>query len=168
MTENVAFPVIAAALLLAGSATAAEPFDWSGTYEGFVVCDDITAGAGGTFGLPMTLAIAQTEDRVDARNTVAVDPSEAASDTVFRGKVMASVAGDMVSGYLEACEATFPHKEMIRIFPAGTGRQPFGFAADTVFVSEAVPGEEGKLVVESCKWSLKRTSTERPSFDPCP
>jgi hypothetical protein len=159
---------IAALTVLATAAAAGEPFDWTGTYQGFVACDDVTAGAGGSFGVQMTLEIVQTGERIDARNTVEVVPSQGASHTLYRGRAMTSSAGDTVSGYIEACDATFPHKEMVRIFPASIDREPFGVAADTVFVSEAVPGEEGKLVAESCKWSLKRTSTERPSFDRCP
>lgn len=116
----------------------------------------------------MILEVVQTDDRIDARNTVEVAPSLPPSHTLFRGGVMASPAGHTVSGYVEACDATFPHEEMARIFPASTDREPFGFAAATIFVSQAVPGEEGKLVAESCKWSLTRTSTERPSFEPYP
>ena len=154
--------------VIATAAAAGEPFDWTGTYRGFVVCDDVTAGAAGSFGASMILEIVQTGDQIDARNTVEVAPSQPPSHTLFRGRVMTSPAGDTVSGYVEVCDATFPHKEMARIFPASTDRDPFGFAADTIFVSQAVPGEEGSLVVESCKWSLKRTSTEKPSFEPCP
>jgi uncharacterized cupredoxin-like copper-binding protein len=158
---------IAISLMLTTAAAADEAFDWSGSYEGFVVCDDVTAGAGGAFGLPMSLTIVQSGDRIDAQNTVQVTPSGQASHTLFRGRVAADAAGDTVSGYLEACDATFAHKELIRIFPTATTRMPFAFAADTVFVSEAVPGEAGKLVVESCKWSLKRVATNSPDFAPC-
>jgi hypothetical protein len=108
---------LATLALLGGAAQAAERFDWTGTYEGFVVCDDVTAGAGGTFGLPMTVAIIQTGDRIDTRNSVQVDPSQDAAHTLFRGKVMSDPSGDTVSGYLEVCGATFPHKELTRIFP---------------------------------------------------
>lgn len=158
---------VAIFLMATMAAAADDAFDWSGSYEGFVVCDDITAGAGGAFGLPMSLTIVQSGDRIDARNTVYVTPSGEASHTLFRGRVAADAAGDTVSGYLEACDSTFAHKELIRIFPTATTRAPFGFAADTVFVSEAVPGEEAKLVVESCKWSLMRVPTETPDFTPC-
>jgi hypothetical protein len=116
----------------------------------------------------MTFAIVQTGDRIDARNTVEVDPSQDASHTVFRGWAIASAAGDWVSGYLEVCDSSFPHDEMIRIFPASTTAETFSFAADTVFAAEAVPGMGENLVVESCKWSLARTSIELPSFEPCP
>jgi hypothetical protein len=159
---------ITAAIALSTAAAAAEPFDWTGTYEGFVVCDNIAGGIASTFGRPMTLAIAQSGDRIDARNTVDVDPSQDASYTVFRGRAIAGATGDWVSGYLEVCDSSFPHDEMIRIFPASTGAETFSFAADTVFVAEVVPGMGENLVVESCKWSLTRTSTERPSFESCP
>ena len=156
-----------AAIMLSAAATAAEPFDLTGTYEGFVVCDNVTGGIAGAFGRPMTFAIVQTGDRIDARNTVEVDPSQEASFTVFRGRAMAGAAGNWVSGYLEVCDSSFPHDEMIRIFPASTTAETFSFAADTVFVSDAVPSMGENLVVESCRWSLTRTSTEKPSFVPC-
>jgi hypothetical protein len=158
----------AAAIALSAAAMAAERFDLTGSYEGFVVCDNVTGGIASTFGRPMTFAIVQTGDRIDARNTVEVDPSQDASHTVFRGWAIASAAGDWVSGYLEVCDSSFPHDEMIRIFPASTTAETFSFAADTVFAAEAVPGMGENLVVESCKWSLARTSIELPSFEPCP
>ena len=100
----------------------------------------------------MAMEIVQSGDRIDMRNTVVVDPSGPESHTLFRGRVAAD-AGGAVAGYAEACGGTFPHKELVRIFPASPSREPFSFAADTVFVSEAVPGVGDKLVVESCKWA---------------
>jgi len=158
----------APALVLIAATAQAAAFDWTGTYEGFVVCDDVAAGNGGHFGQPMTMKIVQSGDRIAAHNTVHVDSAGNASHTLFRGKVMADAAGDTVSGFVEVCDGTFAHKELVRIFPASTKQSPFGFAADTVFVSEVVPGEAGKLVVESCKWSLQRVSTQKPDFQPYP
>lgn len=156
----------AALLALSPPALAAEAFSWSGTYEGFFVCDDVTDGAGGTFGRAMTMAVVQSENRIDMRNTVAVDPAGPPSHTTFTGRV-ATGPGGAVSGYLEACASTFPHREMIRLAPASPARQPFGFTADTIFVSDAVPGVHG-LVVESCRWSLTRVSAEVAAFQRCP
>lgn len=53
-------------------ATAAD-FTLTGTYEGFFVCDDVTDGQGGAFGRAMTMEVVQSGDRIDMRNTVAVD-----------------------------------------------------------------------------------------------
>jgi hypothetical protein len=158
--------VIAVVLASTAAVAAEDSSSLTGTYQGFFVCDDVTDGAGGGFGRAMTMEVVQSGERVDMRNTVAVDPSGPPSQTVFRGHVAAAPGDGSVSGYVEACDSTFPHKELIRIFPASPARQPFGFAADTVFVSDAVPGVHG-LVAESCKWSLERVSTETPTFKPC-
>ncbi len=161
-------PMLGAVLLGAAvlPATAAD-FTLTGTYEGFFVCDDVTGGQGGAFGRAMTMEVVQSGDRIDMRNTVAVDASGPESHSLYRGLVAADADGS-VSGYVEACGGTFPHKELVRIFPASPSRAPFSFAADTVFVSEAVPGVGDKLVVESCKWALTRVSTETPRFEACP
>ena len=146
---------------------AAAEFSLTGSYQGFFVCDDVTDGEAGGFGRAMAMEIVQSGDRIDMRNTVAVDPSGPESHTLYRGRVAAD-AGGAIAGYAEVCGGTFPHKELVRIFPASPSREPFSFAADTVFVSDAVPGVGAKLVVESCKWALTRVSTETPQFEPCP
>jgi hypothetical protein len=156
---------LAAAFLPAVPASAAE-FSLTGTYEGFFVCDHIVGGAGGGFGRAMTMEIVQTGDVIAMRNTVKVDPTGPESHTLFRGRVAVD-AGGAISGYAEVCGGTFPHKELVRIFPASPSRAPFSFAADTVFVAETVPSIGDKLVVESCKWALTRVSAEVPKFEAC-
>jgi hypothetical protein len=153
----------------AGSAAlAADAFSLTGTYEGFFVCDNVADGVSGGFGRPMTMEVLQTGDRIDMQNTVALEASGPPSQTRFRGRLAAAASGGgVVAGYAEVCDATFPHKEMVRIFPVSPARQPFSFAADTVFVADSVPGMSG-LVVESCKWSLTRVSTDTPRFKACP
>jgi hypothetical protein len=159
---------IDAALLASAVAPAlADDFTLTGTYQGFVVCDDVTGGEGGAFGRAMTMDVVQTGDAIAMRNTVAVDPAGPASHTLYRGRVAQDAAG-AVSGYAEACGGTFPHKELVRIAPASPSRAPFNFAADTIFVSDAVPGVGGKLVAETCKWALTRVSTETPEVEVCP
>jgi len=162
---HIIMPCGAIVLAAVAPATAAD-FSLTGTYDGFFVCDHIAGGAGGGFGRAMTMEIVQTGDRIALRNTVKVDPAAPESHTLYRGRVVAG-AGGSISGYAEVCGGSFPHKELVRIFPASPSRDPFSFAADTVFVSEAVPGAGDKLVVESCKWALARVSTEVPEFDAC-
>jgi hypothetical protein len=157
---------LGAVLMAAAPATAAD-VSLTGTYEGFFVCDHIAGGEAGGFGRAMTMEVVQTGDRIAMRNTVKVDPAAPESHTLYRGRVAADAAGS-ISGYAEVCGGTFPHKELVRIFPASPSREPFSFAADTVFVSEAVPGIGDKLVVESCKWALTRVSPETPEFEACP
>jgi hypothetical protein len=151
---------------LAGQPALAADVSLTGTYEGFFVCDDVTGGAPGSFGRAMTMDIVQTGDAIAMRNTVAVDPSGPESHTLYRGRV-AIGEGGALSGYAEACGGTFPHQELVRIVPASPSRAPFSFAADTIFVSDAVPGVGDKLVVESCKWALTRVSTEMPEVEAC-
>jgi len=159
---------LAAAVALGPSATqAADAFSLTGTYQGFFVCDNVTNGVSGGFGRAMTMEVVQTGDRIDMQNSVVVAASGPPSQTTFRGRLVAAAPGDgVVAGYAEVCRSTFPHKELVRIFPVSPARQPFSFAADTVFVSEAVPGMSG-LVVEGCKWALTRVSTEMPQFKVC-
>jgi len=140
-------------LALAAGAAEAGEFAWSGTYSGSFVCDDVTDGEAGSLAAGKIIKLRQTGDRIDLFTESVIDPAVGASTTLYRGRVMASPAGDVVSGYPEACGGSFAHEELVRIFPAATARVPFSFAADTVFVSDAVPGVEGKLVAESCKWS---------------
>jgi hypothetical protein len=158
----------AAVLAMATGAAADAPFSWTGTYDGFFVCDKLTDGVASSIGRAWTMDIVQTGDRIDMATRTVVDPAEGTSTILYRGAVQQSPAGDEVSGYVEFCAGTFAYKELVRIFPATTTGETFGFAADTVFVSQEVPGVEGKLVVESCKWAMRRVSTEAPAFDPCP
>ena len=152
---------------LAALPASAADVSLTGRYQGFFACDDVADGAGGAFGRAMEMEVVQSGDLIAMRNTVAVDASGPPSHTLYRGRVAAD-AGGAISGYAEACGGTFPHEELVRIFPASPSREPFSFAADTVFVSEAVPGMGDKLVVESCKWVLTRVSTEVPQFEACP
>ncbi|MCP4383678.1 MAG: hypothetical protein GY798_20060 [Hyphomicrobiales bacterium] len=160
--------VAATMLAMATGAAGGEPFSWTGTYDGFFACDRLTDGVASSFGRPWTIDIVQTGDRIDMAARAVVDPAEGTSTGLYRGAVQESPSGDTVSGYLEFCTGSFEHKELVRIFPATTTGETFGFAADTVFVSQEAPGVAGKLVVESCKWAMHRVSTEAPAFDPCP
>lgn len=157
----------AVSLAMAIAPAAGADFSLTGTYEGFFVCDHVAGGESGGFGRAMIMDVVQTGDAIAMRNTVAVDPAGPQSHTLFRGRVAAGPGG-AISGYAEVCGGTFPHKELVRIVPASPSRAPFSFAADTVFVAEAVPGIGDKLVVESCKWALTRVSAEVPAFEPCP
>ncbi|MCP4383439.1 MAG: hypothetical protein GY798_18815 [Hyphomicrobiales bacterium] len=158
----------AATLAMANGAAADQTFSWTGTYDGYFACDKLTDGAPSSFGRPWTIDIVQTGDRIDMTTRTLVDPEKGASTILYRGMVRDSPAGDAVSGYVESCEGTFAYQELVRIFPATTTGETFGFAADTVFVSREVPELEGKLVVQSCKWAMRRVSTEAPAFEPCP
>ena len=146
----------------------AEGFSWNGSYEGHFVCDDVTAGVAGGFSRPFKAQIIRNGTDIDLAISAVVDPTAGASPSRYRGKLQETAGGAVMSGYLEVCSGRFAYKEMVRIFPATVSGENFSFAADTIFVTEALPGAEGKLVVESCKWSLKWVSVEAPEFETCP
>ena len=163
------YPVLTALLIsLIAAPAAAEGFSWTGSYEGHFVCDDVTAGAAGGFSRPFEARIIHSGSDIDVAVSAVVEPSVGASPSRYRGKLQETAGGAVMSGYLEVCSGRFEYKEMVRIFPATNTGKTFSFAADTIFVTEALPGADGKLVVEACKWALKRVATETPDFQPCP
>jgi hypothetical protein len=162
--------VVAAGLALpcvSVSARADDPFAWTGSYEGFVTCDDATDGVFATFARPVTARIVQTGDTIVLDLSAVVEASAGVTSTTFRGEVMTDPSGTVSSGYVESCRGSFPHTELARFFPATARTEGFAFSADTIFVSRNVPGEAGRLVVESCRWSLTRISTETPEVGSC-
>ena len=161
--------IIAGGVILAtlGAACADDAFSWTGSYEGMLACDDVTGGEFSTFARSVTASVQQTETEIQLEISAVVDASEGVTSSTYRGGIMYSPAGDVASGYLEACRVSFPYKELVRIFPASVTGETFAFSADTIFVSEAVPGTDDKLIVESCRWSLTRISTETPSLNSC-
>jgi len=162
--------VAAVGLALLGTASARsaeDAFSWTGSYQGFVTCDDATGGVFGTFARPVTAGIVQTGEAIVLDLSVVVESDVGVTSTTFRGEVMSSSAGDVSTGYVESCKGSFPHTELARFFPASTRSEGFAFTADTIFVSKDVPGAAGKLVVESCRWSLVRISTEAPEVGGC-
>ncbi|WP_281929559.1 hypothetical protein [Roseibium album] len=153
-------------LALSNSANAGEAFSWTGSYEGFVACDRVMNGAPSTFGRALALHFVQDGNVLHIATEID-DPSLGNKASLYNGLVMASPAGDFTSGYLEACQSRFPYKELIRIFPASTTSDEFGFSASTVFVTDSLPGAEGALLVENCRWSATRVSREVPKIKKC-
>ncbi len=160
---------ILAAALIAGSAVA-EPFSWDGTYEGHFVCDHVIDGVAGGFSRPFTVMMRQSGDRIDLASQAAVNPSGDDPLSLYRGRLVGTAqaeAGRVMSGYLEVCDPRFPYRELVRLFPATPRAESFTFSAATIFVSDQLPGAEGRLLVESCNWALTRVSSEIPDFEPC-
>ncbi|MES0882569.1 hypothetical protein [Roseibium sp. SCP14] len=152
--------------LCAAPVSAEEPFSWTGSYDGFVVCDHVKNGVPSTFGRALELHFVQEGDVLHIATGID-DPTIGTGTSLYHGLVMSSPDGDFTSGFIESCKSRFPYKELIRIFPAGTQTGKFGFSASTVFVSDSLPGSEGALVVESCRWSATRISTEEPKIQRC-
>ncbi len=155
-------------LALFGGTAGAEPVSWTGTYEGHFVCDHVIGGTAGGFSRSFSAHVRHSGTSIDVETFALISPETKGKPSLYYGKLQETAGGAVTSGYLEACKGRFDYKELVRIFPASSSGGSFSFAADTIFVSEALPGAEGKLVAESCKWALKRTSTEAPEFETCP
>lgn len=156
----------AAALLLCPQMLPAQ--DWSGEYKGYFVCDHVQDGDFSQIGRPLSLKIKQDGNALVAQAEAVVGETDDGSPSLYRGELVSSTAvGDTQAGYLEACTGAFDYKELVRIFPATTGGATFGFAADTIFYTKDLPGLEGQLMIESCKWAMERVSTEVPEINGC-
>ena len=147
-------------------ASAAADFSLTGTYEGSYVCDSVTAGVPSTWARPISVGVAQegTGLRADLGYTDAKELGREFS--VYRGEVAEAPNRSFVTGYLSSCGGTFRAQELVRLFPAATNAKDFEFAADGIWVSSDVPNIPG-LTVQSCKWSVRRVSTEPPTIRPC-
>ncbi|MFN3248728.1 hypothetical protein [Roseibium album] len=158
----------AAALVVADTSMAAaeEAFSWTGSYDGYVVCDHVQDGVPSTFGRAFELHMVQEGDILHIATGID-DPTIGTGASLYHGQVMASPAGDFTSGFIQSCKPRFPYIELIRIFPASTLAEEFSFSASTVFVSDSLPGSEGALVVESCRWSATRNSSGVPKIQRC-
>ena len=159
--------LVALAILvgLAGAANAKE-FSLTGRYKGLYACDSTTGGLPSTWARPMEAAILQDGDKltIDLKYT---DRKELGNEySLYAGQVALSPSGEILSGYFGACGGTFPSKEIARIFPSATGASPFSMSITSVWVSDQVPNMPG-LTVQTCKWSLTRTSIETPAVRPC-
>ena len=164
---DVAVRGVAVSALIAVAGTAqADPFSITGRYEGLYACDSSTAGVPSSWARPMSAAIVQdgTTIRIDLRYTD--EAEEGAEYSLYTGELAAAPDGSFVTGYFAACGGTFPSLELARIFPAATNETAFQFAVDSVWASDEVPNIPG-LTVQSCKWSLRRVSTDTPTVRPC-
>lgn len=156
-----------AMLLVALMATPVAAFSLSGRYEGVVACDSTTAGNASTWGWRIEVLIVQddTDLRVEYKY---IDKAELGAEyTLYNGKAAMSSDGKVVSAYFNACDASFPALELVRMFPSSTASDPFSFTADSVWISDQVPNLPG-LTVQSCRWSLRRVSSKPPRVRSCP
>ncbi len=154
------------ALIIAASPVLAEAPSLTGTYSGAVACERTENGLPGVFLLNLDIRVHQNGDRLDIATWTAEDEAlQRRTASLYAGK--AAVANGQVSGYVAACRPDFEYIETIRILPTASTTEDFSFAADTIFVTEALPGREGHLIVESCRWVMTRTSTEVPEMETC-
>lgn len=144
----------------------AEEFALTGQYEGLYACDSTTAGAPSTWSRPMSAGIVEADGKIaiDLRYT---DKQELGAEySLYEGQIAVSEAHGLLSGYFEACGGSFPSKELARIFPSVIGVDDLSFSVTSVWASDQVPNIPG-LTVQTCKWSLTRTSTDAPKIRRC-
>ncbi|MEM9360395.1 MAG: hypothetical protein AAGB04_29815 [Pseudomonadota bacterium] len=154
------------ALLIVASPVLADDLSLTGTYSGVVACERTENGLPGIFRLDLDIRVRQSGDRLDVATWTAEDEAlQRRTASLYSGKAVA--ANGQVSGYLTACRPDFEYVETIRILPTVKTQADFGFAADTIFVTESLPGREGHLIVESCRWIMTRNSTDVPEMQTC-
>lgn len=154
-------------ILAAIGGSPAAAFSLTGTYTVALACDSTTAGVPWTWGASGKLHIVQDGDVLEAEFKY-TDASELGAEySAYRGSAVTSGDGSLVSGYMEACGGTFAALELVRFFPASTASEPFNFAADSTWVSSAVPNLPG-LTVQACRYSMTRVSTDASTVRSCP
>lgn len=150
------------------SVTAHETSFWTGDYEGYVVCSHVEDNAFGQFLCPFRVRILQDSRNLCEDPVSIVETADAGQPSVYRGKLVVNDTGDIQAGYLEECDARFDYQELVRIFPTTLSAALFGIAADTVFMTKDLPGAEGHLMAEQCRWALTKVSAEAPDIRVCP
>ena len=155
-----------ALLLLATPAVADEVPTLTGSYSGTVACERTEDGRPGVFQLRLDIRIVQEGDRLHMATWTEEDEAlKRRKASLYNGK--AATADGRISGYVSACRPDFAYRETVRILPALATPDGLSFAADTIFVTEALPGREGRLIVESCRWVMERQSAEPPTLERC-
>lgn len=156
-----------AVFILAATPVLADQPSLTGTYSGIVACDRTEEGRPGVFQLKLDIRIQQDGKALHIATWTAEDEAlKRKKPSLYSGK--AAIADGRVSGYAAACRPDFDYIETVRILPALPTKDGLSFIADTIFVTEALPKREGRLIVESCRWVMKRKSAERPKMDRCP
>ncbi|MEM8729980.1 MAG: hypothetical protein AAGF79_08680 [Pseudomonadota bacterium] len=157
---------IVLALMALSTAAGAETPSLTGTYSGIVACDRTDDGRPGVFQLELTIRV--LHDGTDlhlATWTPENEPLARHTPSLYAGKAV--VADGRVSGYAQTCRPDFEYSETLRILPALAEDGGLSFAADTIFVTEALPGREGQLITESCRWVMTRQSAQTPEMETC-
>ncbi|MEM8818728.1 MAG: hypothetical protein AAGE90_04260 [Pseudomonadota bacterium] len=157
---------LGAVLLSPGIAASADEASLTGSYSGIVACDRTEDGRPGVFQLALQIRVLQEGERLHIATWTAEDEAlQRKKPSLYAGK--AAVADGMVSGYARVCRPDFAYEELLRILPARAEGGALSFSADTVFVTEALPGREGSLITESCRWVMVRDSAEPPELERC-
>ena len=143
-------------------------FNLTGTYQGYYVCDSTLDGIPSTWNEVINVSISEIEDPFLPSNRKAffaelnyIAEEELGDQyTLYRGEYATSPSGDILSGYLNSCGATYPALELGRIFPSSTA-DPFGMTITSIWTSSEVPNLPG-LFSQECKWSITRVDNNTP------
>ncbi len=155
-----------ATLLLLATPAYSEEANLTGSYSGVVACDRTDDGRPGAFQLRLNIRVLQDGDRLDIATWTAKDEAlKRRRPSLYTGK--AAIADGRVSGYVTACRPDFDYEEAVRILPALPTKDGLSFSADTIFMTEALPGREGELIVESCRWVMVRENKDPPDMERC-
>ena len=155
-----------AVLLLLAFPAYGEEINATGSYSGIVACERTEDGRPGVFQLRLSIRVLHEGDQLQIATWTAEDEAlKRRKASLYRGKAV--TADGRFSGYVTACRPDFDYRETVRIPPALPTEDGLSFAAETIFITEALPGREGHLIVESCRWVMVRKSAETPTMERC-
>lgn len=144
----------------------AEELSLTGSYSGVVACERTQDGRPGVFQLQLDIRVLQEGDHLHIATWTAEDEAlQRKKASLYAGK--AAIADGRVSGYAQACRPDFDYIETVRILPAMPVGSDLSFSAETIFITEALPGREGSLIVESCRWVMVRENAAPPDMERC-
>lgn len=156
-----------AGLALTCTAAWADDPSLTESYSSIVACNRTEDGRPGVFQLKLDIPVLQDGSDLHIATWTAEDEQlQRRTASLYRGK--AATADGRVSGYITVCRPDFAYQETVRILPALPGEDGLSFAADKIFVTEALPGREGHLILESCRWVMERSSADVPEMETCP
>ena len=155
-----------AVLLLLAFPAYGEEINATGSYSGIVACERTEDGRPGVFQLRLDIRVLHEGDQLHIATWTAEDEAlKRRKASLYKGKAV--TADGRISGYVTACRPDFDYQESVRILPALPTENGLSFAAETIFITEALPGREGHLIVESCRWVMVRKSAETPTMERC-
>ena len=154
------------ALVVLATPAFGEEVSLTGSYSGVVACDRTEDGRPAAFQLRLKIRVLQEGDQLHIATWTEKDEAlKRRKASLYVGRAVTS--DGRVSGYATACRPDFDYQETVRILPTLPTKDGLSFSADTIFITEALPGREGELIVESCRWVMTRESAGPPDMEQC-